>query len=366
MHKIIKQRPQKNIDFHSDLPNWIERIYASRGVKRTAELDLTLRNLIPVSEFTSALQGAEFLAKHLKQQSHIVIVGDYDVDGATSTVIAYEILKACGWKNVSYLVPDRFVYGYGLSPAIVEEVAKLGANVIMTVDNGISSHAGVKAANEHAIDVIITDHHLPPEDLPQAQCLVNPSLADESFQAESLCGAGVVFYLMSALIKHLTDHAWFTKNNLDKPKITDWLDLVALATIADVVPLDMNNRILVKHGLARIQVGRTRPGIKALYQVAKKEITQTSSQDLGFTLGPRLNAAGRLNDMTIGVECLLAQDMTLAYELAEVLDAINLERRKIEASDKEQAFAVMQELTDLESQNTFSISLFHSDRCYIC
>jgi len=359
MQKIIQTRLVPDVHLPESLHPAIRRIYASRGLVNETELELSLKNLVPVSEFESALKASIWLAEHLAKQSRLIIVGDYDVDGATSTVIALEVLRACGWKNISYLVPDRFVYGYGLSEGIVEEAIGIGVDVIMTVDSGISSHAGVKAAQEAGVEVIITDHHLPPDSLPNAEQIVNPNINTESFPAKMLCGAGVVFYLMSAFIRELEQRNWFAQQNIEKPKITQWLDLLALATIADVVPLTYNNRIIVNQGLARMRAGHTRPGLSALFQVSKKDRTLASSQDMGFAIAPRLNAAGRLDDMTIGIECLLSKDMHDAYNLAEMLDEINRERREIQNKDKAQA-ALALETCNL-SDDKLSICLFSEE-----
>ncbi|MBT8142328.1 MAG: single-stranded-DNA-specific exonuclease RecJ [Gammaproteobacteria bacterium] len=358
--KTIIRRPVPEHQLPDTLHPAIQRIYASRGLTRDNELDLSLQNLIPVSEFKSALVAAKCLADHLEKQSRLIIIGDYDVDGATSTVIALEVLRACGWINLSYLVPDRFVYGYGLSEGIVEEAIAEGVDVIMTVDSGISSHAGVLAAQKAGVEVIITDHHLPPAELPTANCIVNPNLPQENFSAKTLCGAGVVFYLMSALLVELESRGWFSGQKIRKPKITRWLDLLALATIADVVPMHYNNRILVSQGLARIRAGQTRPGIKALFQVAKRESCLASSQDMGFAVAPRVNAAGRLDDMTIGIECLLSQNMSKAYELAEALNEINNERRAIQANDRAEAAKALQN-NKLEHSSKASICLYSED-----
>ncbi len=359
MQKTIKARQVPDFDLPESLHPAIRRIYASRGVSSESELELSLKKLIPVSEFTAAIKASAWLAEHLEKQSRLIIIGDYDVDGATSTVIALEVLKACGWKNISYLVPDRFVYGYGLSEGIVEEAIDQGVDVIMTVDSGISSHAGVKAAQDAGVEVIITDHHLPPDTLPDANHIVNPNVKTENFSAKMLCGAGVVFYLMSAFIRELEQRDWFAQNNIPKPKITQWLDLLSLATIADVVPLTYNNRIIVSQGLARMRAGHLRPGLSALFQVSKKDQSLASSQDMGFSIAPRLNAAGRLDDMTIGIECLLSQDTQDAYNLAEMLDEINRERREIQSKDKAQAALALEQCN--LSDDKASICLFSEE-----
>lgn len=354
--KTVKRRALVTHQLPENLHPILQKIYAARGISTEDELNLELKKLLPVSQFKSAVKASTWLADHLEKQSRLMIIGDYDVDGATSTVIGLEVLRACGWKNITYLVPDRFVYGYGLSEGIVEEALGIGVDVIMTVDSGISSHAGVAAARAAGVEVIITDHHLPPVKLPDADQIVNPNLIDENFTATALCGAGVVFYLMSAFINELQTRNWFESQKINKPKITNWLDLLALATIADVVPLTYNNRILVDQGLARMRAGHTRPGINALFQVAKRDRALASSQDMGFSIAPRLNAAGRLDDMTIGIECLLAQDVAKAYELAELLDSINLERRLIQQNDKQQADQTLQECQ--LSDDKMSICLF--------
>ena len=364
MQKTIKRRPKlkQKLAEANDLPDWLLQIYADRGLEKSSELDLGLKHLIPVSQFTNAVTAANSLIEHLEKQSTIVIVGDYDVDGAVSSVIVYEVLKACGWESVHYLVPDRFVDGYGLSVSIVDKASELGANLIITVDNGMSSFSGVDHARGLNIDVIITDHHLPASTEPNALHIVNPNARDENFNANNLCGAGVVFYLMVALVNQLDAEGWFHSKNHSKPNLASYLDLVALATIADVVPLDYNNRIIVQEGVKRIRAGHTRMGIKALLQVAKKDYRHIDSQDFGFVIGPRLNAAGRLEDMTIGVECLLSKDMTSAYELASILDDINLQRREIENADKQQALEILNTNDVLENlEQQFSLSLFNEN-----
>ncbi len=259
-----------------------------------------------------------------------MVVGDFDADGATSTALMVLALRQMGGGHTDFLVPNRFEDGYGLSPEVVEQAMARGAQIIVTVDNGISSHAGVDLAHRHGIPVLITDHHLPGETLPDADAIVNPNLNGCAFPSKSLAGVGVAFYLMLALRARLHESGWFEQQSLPAPKLAELLDLVALGTVADVVPLDRNNRILVHQGISRIRAGRCRPGIRALAEIANRETARLCASDLGFALGPRLNAAGRLDDMSVGVELLLTDDFSQARMLAGELDALNQTRREIE------------------------------------
>ncbi|MCU7830248.1 MAG: single-stranded-DNA-specific exonuclease RecJ [Candidatus Thiodiazotropha sp. (ex Myrtea sp. 'scaly one' KF741663)] len=325
----------------------LQRIYASRGICNEDELDLSLAHLLPVSRLKGVEAAAELLIETLKQGQPILIVGDYDADGATSTALAILALNAFGAKDVSYIVPNRFEFGYGLSPEIVELAAAREPGLIITVDNGISSHSGVERANELGIPVLVTDHHLPAETLPAAAAIVNPSQPGDDFPSKNLAGVGVIFYLMAALNNCLKSAGWFEQQALASPNVADWLDLVALGTVTDLVPLDRNNRILVSQGLKRIRAGCCRPGIRALLEVAKRPLSRVVASDIGFAIGPRLNAAGRLEDMGVGIECLLTESLTVALEMAAMLDELNRSRRTIEQEMRFQAERILERLHEM-------------------
>ena len=314
----------------------LARLFATRGVSSREELDYSLKHLLPPC-LLGLSEATELLAEALDAQANVLIVSDFDVDGATSCALAIRALTGMGFENVDYLVPDRFEYGYGLSPELVGVAALREPDIIITVDNGISSVDGVYAAQALGIMVIVTDHHLPGDVLPTADVIVNPNLPGDKFPSKSLAGVGVIFYLMMALRAHLRAIDWFTQSGSTEPKLANYLDLVALGTVADVVPLDRNNRILVRHGLQRIQKGQCVAGIKALFEVAKRDINTCSAADLGFALGPRLNAAGRLDDMSVGIACLLTDDANTASTYANQLDEINQLRRKMQADMTAQA-----------------------------
>jgi len=318
----------------------IARIYASRGVSDMTDLDYGLNQLLPVRSLEGIDQAVDLLVRH--QSGRIVIVGDFDADGATSTALVMRCLAKMGFSDVSYLVPNRFEYGYGLTPEIVEVAAERDPGLLLTVDNGVSSIDGVAEASRRGIEVLVTDHHLPGDTLPDAASILNPNLHGNEFGSPNLAGVGVAFYLMAALARHLQDAGQEGAAKIP----ARYLDLVALGTVADVVPLDHNNRILVSQGLQRIRAGRSVAGIQALLRHAKREPQRTVSTDLGFVVGPRLNAAGRLDDMSIGIECLLTDDPAIAAEYAAQLDQINRDRRTIEADMRDQAFAFVDQLDD--------------------
>ncbi|MDX1517129.1 MAG: single-stranded-DNA-specific exonuclease RecJ [Woeseiaceae bacterium] len=311
----------------------LERLYVARGVSDADELDYRLAALAPVSELDNVDAAVDLLLA--KRNERIIVVGDFDVDGATSTALILRCLAAFGFRDTEYLVPNRFEFGYGLTPELVAVAADRSPALIVTVDNGISSRDGVAAARAAGIAVLITDHHLPPDELPQADVIVNPNMPGSRFPSRNLAGVGVAFYVMAALGRALAD-----AGDPGAARVpAQYLDLVALGTVADVVPLDRNNRVLVEQGLRRIRSGRTVPGLAALLQVAGRTTPRAISSDLGFAVGPRLNAAGRLDDMSIGIECLLTDDHATAARHAAALDAINRERRDIESTMREQAFA---------------------------
>lgn len=314
------------------------RLYAARGVTAAAQLDYSLAHLAPVGSLDNVEAGVQLLLDN--RDRRIIVVGDFDVDGATSTALMLRCLRTFGFTDVHYLVPNRFEYGYGLTPEIVRVAAGRHPALIVTVDNGVSSVAGVAEAKRHGIAVLVTDHHLPGTELPVADVIVNPNLDGSRFPSRSLAGVGVAFYLMAALGRALEQ-----RGRAGAAKVpARYLDLVALGTVADVVPLDYNNRILVHQGLERIRSGRTVAGIRALLTQYGRQLSRTVSSDLGFVAGPRINAAGRLEDISIGIECLLTDDEMEAQQHARVLDTINRERRDIEATMREQAFAYVKSL----------------------
>ena len=340
------------------LPEVLKRIYASRGITDPGELALNLDQLLPPARLKGVTDAAELLADAIEGEARVLIVGDFDADGATSCAMAVSVLQQMGLREVAYLVPNRFEFGYGLTPEIVEMAAAQMPDLIVTVDNGISSVEGVLAARAMGISVLITDHHLPGNSLPAADVIVNPNQPDCRFPSKSLAGVGVMFYVLSAVRAALRQRGWFNAEGIEEPNLGDALDLVALGTVADVVPLDRNNRILVAAGLARIRSGRARPGIEALFEVAGRDHQQASAADLGFIVGPRLNAAGRLDDMSIGIECLLAESSASARGFAEKLHQLNRERRDIEQSMQQDAMAQLESI-DLEGDaSLFAMTLY--------
>jgi single-stranded-DNA-specific exonuclease len=332
----------------------LQRVYAARQIQSVEELNYDINRLLHFKTLTGIKEAAELLAHAIIQQKKILIVGDFDTDGATSTALACEALKTFGAQQVTYLVPNRFEYGYGLTPEIIS-IAQC-PDLIMTVDNGISSYEGVVAAQDAGIQVLITDHHLAPELLPPAEVIVNPQQPGDRFESKHLAGVGVTFYVMLALRDYLKQHQWFQQQSLPYPKMYPLLDLVALGTVADMVKLDLNNRILVHHGLQQLKSSKGRPGIYALAQVAGCSFTDCLASDLSFTIAPRLNAAGRLKDMSLGIECLLAPDLQTALPLAQQLDTLNKERRSIENTMQKKAFSTLEKLN--VSSHQASICLF--------
>ncbi len=317
----------------------LREIYARRG-EDWSETGLGLGGLAPFQSLLGIGPAVDLLFETIQAGRSILVVGDYDADGATGSALAVLGLRALGAARVSYLVPSRFAFGYGLSPAVVDAAAGNGPGLIVTVDNGVSSVGGVARANELGIPVLVTDHHLPGERLPDAAAIVNPNQPGCPFPSKHLAGVGVVFYLLAALRSRLRDTGWFLPAR-PEPNLAGLLDLVALGTVADVVTLDRNNRILVDQGLRRIRAGRCRPGIRALLQVAGRDPARATATDLAFFAGPRLNAAGRIEEMSIGVECLLSDDPERALELARQLDELNRRRREIEGGMREEAEAVV-------------------------
>lgn len=365
MKKMITQRTLPEVSVTEPLSSHpvLDRIYRSRGITNKADLERDLTGLLPYSSLSMIERACERLAHAIQTQQSIVIIGDFDADGATSTAIAVRALRMLGAQKVSYLVPNRFKFGYGLTPAIVDLAAEQQANLIITVDNGISSHAGVERAIEKQIDVIITDHHLAGDSLPAAYAIVNPNQPDDQFPSKNLAGCGVIFYCMLALRAKLRELNWFEQQDMTVPNLADLLDIVALGTVADVVTLDKNNRILVHQGLRRIRAGKCAAGIKAILELAQRDLTKIVAADLGFSIAPRLNAAGRLDDMSLGIECLLTDDTYLATKLAAQLDQLNHERKQIEQEMKEQAFADLAKLNFNQQENNIPLTfcLFDPD-----
>ncbi|MEM6707635.1 MAG: single-stranded-DNA-specific exonuclease RecJ [Pseudomonadota bacterium] len=315
----------------SSLP-LIERLYRARNAS-PVERDLSLKRLLSPEELPDIDRAADRLARAVVDDEGIVIVGDFDADGATSVALAVTVLEAFGASRVRYLVPDRFRFGYGLSPAIAELALATNPAVLVTVDNGVSSVEGVTRVQDAGVDVLVTDHHLPGDELPPAYAIVNPVLDGARFGSRALAGVGVIYYTLLKTRQLLRTRGWFDADRgRPEPNLAEVLDLVALGTVADVVPLDFNNRVLVAQGLKRIRAGRCRPGITALLELAKRDPSQVQASDLGYAVGPRLNAAGRLDDMSIGIQCLLATDAREARETAERLDLLNRERRALQQS----------------------------------
>lgn len=341
----------------ADLHPVLRRVYAARGLRSSEELKLTLERLAPVGSLGGAEAAAQLLIRH--RQGRVLVVGDFDADGATSTALMLRALRGFGFSAVDFLVPNRFEYGYGLTPEIVAVAAERAPTLIITVDNGISSHAGVLAARSRGIDVLITDHHLPAAQLPDANAIVNPNVPGNGFASGALAGVGVAFYVCAALRRALESAGLLSAG---APPIASFLDLVALGTVADVVPLDANNRVLVAQGVARIRAGRCVAGISALLQVARRSQADLVSSDLGFAVAPRLNAAGRLSDMSVGIRCLLSDDPAEARALAIELDGLNAQRREIEAEMQLKALAAVRTLREESGdQRRSGVCLFDAE-----
>ncbi len=343
MKKIIRRAIDED-QLIDNLHPLLARIFASRGISKQEELELTLQSLETFHQLKDIDKACQRLYLALKNQENILFLGDFDADGATSTALGVKAMRDLGAKHVDYLVPNRFEYGYGLSVDIVELAFKTKKpSLIVTVDNGIASLDGVEKANSLGIEVIITDHHLSADTLPNAVAIVNPNRKDCLFKSKGIAGVGVIFYVMTAFRRYLIEHNYFIDDK-KAPNMAQYLDLVALGTVADVVPLEQNNRILIAQGLARIRRGNMRPGIAALLKVARREHEFLNAADLGFSVGPRLNAAGRLDDMSLGIECLLSNTEKEALELAQALDNLNDERRLIEREMKQEALNVLSKL----------------------
>jgi len=358
---------QNTLDEHKsilpdDMHPVLRRVFIARGIKTESDLALGLDQLLPATTLSGAHEAALLLHQIMAQSGRILIVGDFDADGATSCALAVRALKMMGAKQVNYLVPNRFDYGYGLSPAIVEEALKQKPDLLVTVDNGISSINGVAAATAAGVPVLVTDHHLPGDELPAAAVLVNPQLSGDQFPSKNLAGVGVIFYVMLALRTHLRSLDWFRQNDLAEPNLAELLDLVALGTVADVVALDHNNRIMVHQGLQRIRAGKGCAGINAIIDVAKRSQSQLVATDLGFAVAPRLNAAGRLDDMSLGIECLLADNPQSAFAMAKQLNDLNHTRRHIEGEMVDQAMASLSDILQQDERELpIGLCIFRQD-----
>ena len=350
--KTIVLRPvKKKQALQGNLHPLLERIFLARGITSELELDRTLAKLPSPWLLSGMEEMVEHLLVAINEQQKICIVADFDADGATSCAVAIKGLQLLGAGQITFVVPNRFEYGYGLTPEIVELVKLQNPDVIITVDNGISSIDGVKAATDSGIKVLVTDHHLPGSNLPAATAIVNPNLLDDKFPNKSLAGVGVIFYVLLALRSRLRDINWFETNQVKEPNLAQLLDYVALGTVADVVALEQSNRILVYQGLLRIRTGRCHAGLTALVEVSGKNPQTITAADLGFSLGPRLNAAGRMDDMSLGIQCLLSDDPALAKDIALQLDELNNDRREVEAVMKHEALTYLSEMKALDEHH---------------
>ena len=361
MRKLIKRR-EAIIDptLFPNTPSVLTRLYAARGVRSEEQLQYELKRLLS-PELKGLDAALELLVTALRLGQRIMVVGDFDADGATSTALAVRCLRAFGHTDVEFLVPNRFDYGYGLTPEIVDVAAQRAPDLIITVDNGIASLQGVARAHELGMKVLVTDHHLPGAALPEADAIVNPNQPGCAFLSKSAAGVGVVFYVMTALRARLREIGWFNEQRRE-PNLASFLDLVALGTVADVVPLDFNNRILIAQGLLRMRAGHACSGIKAILGVAGRDWQTLSATDLGFVIGPRLNAAGRLDDMSLGIRCLLADSEAEAFTLAQELDMLNRDRRAIEATMQKEAAASLEEmLATLQGELPCGLCLYRED-----
>ncbi|MFY8273063.1 single-stranded-DNA-specific exonuclease RecJ [Pseudoalteromonas sp. SSDWG2] len=347
---IIARKRVDDSHLHPQLHPVIRQIYASRGVEHATHIDNSVNTLHDFRLFQDIDKAAKLLFESLQKQEKVLIVGDFDADGATSTATLMQGLRMFGFVNLDYLVPDRFNFGYGLSVELAAHIIALQPDLVITVDSGISCINGIAKVKEAGIKVLVTDHHLQGEQLPNADAIVNPNRHDCQFPSKSIAGVGVAFYLLIAFRHALREANWFAEHNCAEPNLGNLLDLVALGTVADVVALDANNRTLVHQGLARIRAGKTRPGIEALIEVAKRNQARLSASDFGFALAPRLNAAGRLDDMSLGIACLLSADINNARRIAYELDGLNAERKEIEQGMQQEAQAALAKLS-LGSEN---------------
>ena len=360
--KIVHREVPDNINLPDLIHPVLKRVYASRNIKSSKDLDYSLSSLIPFEQLSGINDAVILLQEMLEQKKRMLIIADFDADGATSCALAIRGLTAMGAKDVIYVVPNRFEHGYGLSPEIVDVALDYDPDLIITVDNGISSICGVEYARKKGVKVLITDHHLPAKELPNADVIINPQLANDKFPSKNLAGVGVIFYILLALRAKLKQEYWFENNNIDYPNLANFLDLVALGTIADLVPLDKNNRTMVAHGLKLIKNNKSKPGIYALLNQAGRQLSKLTSSDLSFAVAPRLNAAGRLTDMSLGIECLLTDDEDDAIKIAGKLNRLNIERRKIQDNMQEEALAELEKyLQDTSGEIPYGICIYDKD-----
>ncbi len=360
--KIIRRHVPAAINLPDSIHPVLKRVYAARNIQTSADLDYSLSTLLPYDALTGIDSAVNLLQAALTEKSRILIVADFDADGATSCALAIRGLTLMGAEDIVYVVPNRFEYGYGLTPEIVDVALEYDPDLLITVDNGISSVAGVKRARDNGVKVLITDHHLPGNELPDADAIVNPQLPGDKFASKNLAGVGVVFYILLALRARLREQGWFDKHNIACPNLAQLLDIVALGTVADVVPLDKNNRIMVAHGLKLIRQNKSIAGISAILDLAGRSIPSLSASDLGFSIAPRLNAAGRLTDMSLGIECLLTDDVHAATAMARQLDKLNKERRQIQDDMHEEATLELHDYLEKSSgEIAEGICLFNQD-----
>ena len=360
--KIINRVVPDGINLPDSIHPVLKRIYASRNIKSGEDLDYSLGSLIPYEELGGIDDAVILLQEMITQKKRILIVADFDADGATSCALAIRGLTAMGAEDVIYVVPNRFEHGYGLSPKIVDVALDHDPDLIVTVDNGISSISGVEHAKKNGIKVLITDHHLPGDKLPRADVIVNPQLKENKFPSKNLAGVGVIFYILLALRAKLKTENWFDEKNIKYPNLANLLDLVALGTISDLVPLDKNNRTMVAHGLKLMRQNKSKAGILAILNQSGRQLSTLTSGDLSFAIAPRLNAAGRLTDMSLGIECLLTDDKENATEMAKKLNQINIERRQIQDNMEEQAFTEFEKfLQDTSKKIPHGICIYNQN-----
>ncbi len=360
--KIINRDVPDGINLPDSIHPVLKRIYASRNIKSSEDLDYSLGSLIPYEELSGVDDAVILLQEMITQKKRILIVADFDADGATSCALAIRGLTAMGAEDVIYVVPNRFEHGYGLSPKIVDVALDHDPDLIVTVDNGISSISGVEHAKKNGIKVLITDHHLPGDKLPSADVIINPQLKEDKFPSKNLAGVGVIFYILLALRAKLKAEDWFDEKNIKYPNLANLLDLVALGTISDLVPLDKNNRTMVAHGLKLMRKNKSKAGILAILNQSGRQLSTLTSGDLSFAIAPRLNAAGRLTDMSLGIECLLTDDKENATEMAKKLNQLNIERRQIQDNMEEQAFTEFEKyLQDTSKKIPHGICIYNQN-----
>lgn len=360
-HRIVRRPLPTERTTTLDQHPVLDRIFAARGIEHTDDLDPSLSRLLPPDSLGDIGKATARLRRALELNETITVVGDFDADGATSTALAVSALTAMGAGRVEFLIPTRTNGGYGLSPDLVDAAGHRGTALIVTVDNGVAAHRGIERATEHGIDVIVTDHHLPGDELPRPVAIVNPNVHGDTFPSKHLAGVGVTFYLMAALRSELRDAGWFVARKIEPPRLADWLDLVAVGTVADLVPLDANNRRLVEQGIRRIRAGNCRPGISALIAFGRRPQSDIVASDLAYSVAPRLNAAGRLDDMARGVNCLLADTPDSAHSLANTLENLNQERRVIESQMRDTADLTVQKLLATRETLPAALSLHHPE-----